>query len=211
MKKIVLAGMAALATLAATGASAATTVTFGATEGSKTDLFNGATVTGNTQILNGFSAADAFGAVTPATDYPPETTTGGHVIFANSGFNSISFSTAAPISFNTFRIFASGDGVGTAFRGFTSVSLFAIIGGVDTILGTASYDPAAGPVTITGTFNGITATDFRFDSLSENGGPRLIEIDAVPEPATWGMMILGFAMVGMGLRARRKTTRIAYA
>ncbi|MDB5454140.1 MAG: sorting protein [Caulobacteraceae bacterium] len=29
---------------------------------------------------------------------------------------------------------------------------------------------------------------------------------AVPEPATWGMMILGLGMVGMGLRLRRRET-----
>lgn len=32
-----------------------------------------------------------------------------------------------------------------------------------------------------------------------------VEESAVPEPATWGMMILGFGMVGAGLRRRRGT------
>jgi hypothetical protein len=35
---------------------------------------------------------------------------------------------------------------------------------------------------------------------------------AVPEPATWAMMIVGFGIVGFGLRTRRKqTVRVAYA
>ena len=34
----------------------------------------------------------------------------------------------------------------------------------------------------------------------------LVATGAVPEPATWGMMILGFAMAGAGLRARRKVS-----
>lgn len=35
---------------------------------------------------------------------------------------------------------------------------------------------------------------------------------AVPEPATWSMMLLGFCMVGFGLRSRRKSNvRVTYA
>lgn len=38
-------------------------------------------------------------------------------------------------------------------------------------------------------------------------------LSAVPEPATWAMMLLGFGMVGFGLRRRaaRVTTRVAFA
>lgn len=35
---------------------------------------------------------------------------------------------------------------------------------------------------------------------------------AVPEPSTWAMMLVGFGMVGFGLRSRRKqSVRVAYA
>jgi len=34
---------------------------------------------------------------------------------------------------------------------------------------------------------------------------------AVPEPATWAMLVLGFGMAGAGPRSRRRSTRIAYA
>ena len=33
----------------------------------------------------------------------------------------------------------------------------------------------------------------------------------VPEPATWGLMLLGFGMVGVGLRARRQQARVTFA
>jgi uncharacterized repeat protein (TIGR03803 family) len=33
---------------------------------------------------------------------------------------------------------------------------------------------------------------------------RLSESAAIPEPATWGMMIAGFGLVGAGLRLRRR-------
>lgn len=34
---------------------------------------------------------------------------------------------------------------------------------------------------------------------------------AVPEPATWGMMILGFGLAGAALRRRRIATRVSHA
>jgi hypothetical protein len=37
-------------------------------------------------------------------------------------------------------------------------------------------------------------------------------VAAVPEPATWAMMIIGFGIVGFGLRSRRKqAVRVTYA
>jgi len=34
---------------------------------------------------------------------------------------------------------------------------------------------------------------------------------AVPEPATWGLMLLGFGLVGAGARSRRRRTTVTYA
>jgi len=34
---------------------------------------------------------------------------------------------------------------------------------------------------------------------------------AVPEPATWGLMLAGFGVVGAGLRSRRRSTTVAFA
>ena len=34
---------------------------------------------------------------------------------------------------------------------------------------------------------------------------------AVPEPATWGLMLAGFGVVGAGLRSRRRSTTVTYA
>ena len=43
-----------------------------------------------------------------------------------------------------------------------------------------------------------------------NGGS--LSISAVPEPATWAMMLIGFGMVGFALRARRKqNVRVSYS
>lgn len=56
---------------------------------------------------------------------------------------------------------------------------------------------------------GITRVDFTgvaaFTNLSFGAG-------AVPEPATWAMMIGGFGMIGFAMRRRQKvTTRVSYA
>ncbi|MBD8546605.1 PEP-CTERM sorting domain-containing protein [Sphingomonas sp. CFBP 8760] len=36
-------------------------------------------------------------------------------------------------------------------------------------------------------------------------------VTAVPEPATWGMMLLGFGMVAGAARYRRRSTKVVYA
>ena len=62
-------------------------------------------------------------------------------------------------------------------------------------------------------FASSTMTDLSFAADASAGccfGPALdnVSIDAVPEPATWAMMIGGFAMVGGALRsARRRPAR----
>jgi uncharacterized protein len=69
---------------------------------------------------------------------------------------------------------------------------------------------------------GAEPTGFYFDILNPNiafvnvqhptdGIDRLIQLTAVPEPATWGMLISGFAMIGGALRRRRTATvRVRY-
>jgi hypothetical protein len=56
----------------------------------------------------------------------------------------------------------------------------------------------------TNTFNGQSIL-FAADAISPTGITGTVGGGtAVPEPATWAMMILGFAMVGAGLRLRRR-------
>lgn len=44
------------------------------------------------------------------------------------------------------------------------------------------------------------------------GGSLAFEASAVPEPATWGMMLLGFGAMGLVLRRRRQgQTKVSYA
>lgn len=67
--------------------------------------------------------------------------------------------------------------------------------------GRVTYD-TAGQSTITGAQFGSTGFDaFEIDGLAA----------AVPEPATWGMMIVGFGLAGAALRTRRRKVTFATA
>lgn len=114
-----------------------------------------------------------------------------------------SFALGSLDSYNSVQIFFS-DMTSQIFTGL------GIIGGVNTVDGT--------PAT---SFGQSGRTNF-----SANGGPgftRVVfsssqasfEIDdiaaAVPEPATWALMILGFGMVGSALRFRRRKTTVSFA
>lgn len=60
-----------------------------------------------------------------------------------------------------------------------------------------------------GSFNGRT-TNWAFDILNVNTAIAA-PVGAVPEPATWLMMITGFGLAGASLRRRRTTVRVRYA
>ncbi len=67
-------------------------------------------------------------------------------------------------------------------------------------------------VTLTANFvaTGSTAALFLSQNPLSGGSPvvdNIVIADAVPEPATWGLMIVGFAMTGFAAR-RRKTLHV---
>ena len=67
--------------------------------------------------------------------------------------------------------------------------------------GRVTYTVNGGPLIIGARF-ASTSNSFEFDDLA---------IRAVPEPATWMMMILGFGAVGFGMRRRRSAGTAAFA
>ena len=96
----------------------------------------------------------------------------------------------------------------------------AATGGIGPVSGGAYYDTAAlsfansGKYMTTFTLAAPTIVDFFLydDNLSDNRNGVSLNVTAVPEPATWAMLLLGFAMVGFGMRNRRKpTVRLSYS
>jgi hypothetical protein len=72
-----------------------------------------------------------------------------------------------------------------------------------TVAGGDGISLAAGlnNITIRGTASGNVAY----------GGSITFVPNAVPEPATWAMMLVGFGMVGSAMRYRRRSTKVVYA
>lgn len=209
--RTLLAGLAMITALAATPAAAAVlvTVSAGTSEGVTTDPLNGATVTGTSGVLSGFTPEDAFGSVTSNGPYE-ESLAGGHVIFEDGATAFLNFQTAAPVTLSNIAFYLSGDAPNNpGFRSFGTVSLFAgTAADALSLLGAAS--PPAGASTVNFAFSpAATYQFFRFEGTQPNGGGRILEIDgAVPEPGTWLTMIFGFGILGGALR-RRRTTAMA--
>lgn len=81
--------------------------------------------------------------------------------------------------------------------------------------GTFTLNFASAPTTLT-----LDNFYIRYQSLATSAnkadsasglGTVVTTTPAVPEPATWGMMILGFGLVGASMRYRRRATRIRFA
>lgn len=95
--------------------------------------------------------------------------------------------------------------------------LFSILGSAGTIAAfnytPTSFTFSAGNFSYTGTGTGpVTLRIASLGNAGQFGGAvDNIRIAAVPEPAVWTMLILGFGMAGMGLRRRKPSVRVTYA
>nr|WP_295672196.1 hypothetical protein [Sphingomonas sp.] len=61
------------------------------------------------------------------------------------------------------------------------------------------------------TFSTNTATDQEFYYTTYGRAVFAYTTGAVPETATWGMMVAGFAMMGAAMRTRRRTAKVTFA
>ncbi len=126
-------------------------------------------------------------------------------------FSSISFFVGTLDNYNSVELL---DAAGAVIQSFNGVQMYNDPNGASPPRGDAFISAINRRVTFTGTnstvYNGIrfsnlgTATQsFEFDNVSFTA--------AVPEPATWAMMLIGFAMVGATSRYRRRNTTAAIA
>ena len=74
-------------------------------------------------------------------------------------------------------------------------------------LGDLSGAPVFGPPT-----SNVLSVNFKVLTAGVGAFNGSVSAAPVPEPATWAMMLIGFGMIGFGLRRREKvTTRVRYS
>ncbi len=226
MKKIALAA-AAIASFAALPAAA---VTFTATDGSSTVFANSATgaqfdfqtaTTGNTGSPAGFVrtggevmsgnvttvGANPFGA--PADNFFLYVMGGGVSTIATTapgitGYKNISFYMGSMDAGNTVELLGAGGAVLKRYTG-TDLAMPVAAEGQQTLAGTnrllsfaAGTNEVLTGIRFSSSVNSLEADNVRFTA-------------AVPEPATWAMMLVGFGMVGTGMRYRNRKTATKFA
>lgn len=154
--------------------------------------------------------AYAVNMSTNLTFRPAYGSTGNFGAVLDGGSYSIAFGPTSMFSFvlgslDTFNFLTLGfaDGTSQTYQGGQITNDASYNSGsrtdVDTN-GRVTYTVNSGPLISSATFRSSGGNSFEFDNLAA----------AVPEPAMWGMMILGFGLVGGALR-RRTSTKVSFA
>jgi len=178
-----------------------------------------------------FSAVTAMAAIAAAPNAQAATfpvggsnftaTAGPNGTFSGAFFNTgIAAGTFTDVF--TFTLPANGVGSGTVttstnFVGspndldFTSVLINSTAASI-TRLGNGAFEFAFTNMVpiVAGQLNTITVTGLSRGNGAYGGQASFIP-SAVPEPATWALMLVGFAMVGATARFRRRSTKVVYA
>lgn len=109
-------------------------------------------------------------------------------------------------SVDAYNLIEFLDTNGNVLASFTGSDIFNPANGNQT-------DPNLNPVVrfdVTG--NDVSAlTALRLSSTSNAFETDNFTINAVPEPATWALMLLGFGAIGFGMRRRREIARVQFA
>lgn len=220
MKKLIM--LVALALTGASAAEAAQTVYNNrsafeaATTGSVVDTFGnsaGSTYVGAAPyVRSGYqiTASDAylFNTNPSFTSYYYDWGTGNVMTFKQNGTVTFTFDT--PVT-------AFGIDLGTFYQSYPQPTQYAYSVAVGTPGGTFNVNTAA---TQTLTFFGVTSTS-GISSITLTGGSANFTVfdnvtlasgpTGVPEPAAWALMIMGFGIIGTGVRARRSSTKLNLA
>ena len=111
----------------------------------------------------------------------------------------LSFLWGSPDTYNVVTLVSSAQ-----TYTFTAQSLgFAVTNGDQTFSQYARFVASAGETIRSVSFSNTPVRDaFEVANFS---------VTAVPEPATWGMMLVGFGMVAGATRYRRRSTKVVYA
>ncbi len=194
LNKFLLTTSVALAMFSSAAANAATVVFNFDDLGSNADL-----VPGNYggASWSGFATISGFGATSqPNIAYTIDPV---GILDYSAGFTGLSFSAGVFLP-GTFTVFSGLGGTGTQLGSLTidnpPADVFAFFPT------SVAFSGIGQSVVVTGGANQIGWDDVTLTTIT----------GAVPEPATWAMMVLGFGLVGASLRSRRKqTVRVTYA
>lgn len=191
-------GATALATTSAVNATTFIGSTGGCFGTSCTPAPTASLITGGSNLTftsGSFNVTDSGGIAPIGSGIPPTDTLGFFSLTGAAGTTAI----ASP--FTLLVNFSSPAGVagnGTYLAAVSGSVTGSTAGGVDIAFDKTPhlFTSAAGPFTLAVRDLSVT-----------NGGlntPITGTIRAVPEPATWGMMLLGFAGIGFAMRRRRQ-------
>ncbi len=157
-------------------------------------------------VMNGTTSTGANPAFAPSGNNYLYVTAGGQstISATDVAYQNISFYIGSIDAGNTVSILGAG---GVVLRSFTGTELAAptAANGQQTIPQTNRYISFAADA-------GQALTGIRFNSTVNSLEADNIRFTAaVPEPATWAMMMLGFGMVGAAARYRRRSSNVRFA
>lgn len=186
-----------------TGSTASFTAPSGGTVINFDDaLPNGFTlVNNNASIVQGTTASYAEPAASDGSRYLAVLANGTSTLQSATAFDSVSFYLGSIDAYNTVDLLST---TGAVIQSFTGSAF----GG--TTDGDQDWPLNNRRITITRSAGDAAIGGIRFAS-SANSAEVDNVVFAVPEPATWSLMLLGFGMVGGAARYRRRASKIAYA
>lgn len=145
-----------------------------------------------------FGSSGNFWTVSPADGSP------GNMDLSSFGnISNISFIWGSVDAYNLLEFLDVG---GNVLASFTGSDIFNPANGSQT-------DPNLNPVVRFNLTDGSQTafTTLRLSSTSNAFETDNFAVNAVPEPATWALMMIGFAAVGFGMRRRRPQVSVRYA
>ena len=116
------------------------------------------------------------------------------------------FNFITPVGFNL----ASADIASTAVSAFTDINFSSVtLNGISfNIMGTGMFENRnlANQSLVSGANNSLIVMGTSGGGAAFQGGISFAQVPAIPEPATWMMMLLGFAGIGLTMRRKDKST-----
>jgi hypothetical protein len=223
VKKMMLAATVAVSGLtAATAANATITIYttqaafLAAVSAPGVDTFNDlSTTTSTASPLNRTAGAYTYRASVSTTSFFGAGSGTDHWLSTNTATDTITFSNFSAGVRGVGGQFFGSDIAGLFAAGNISVSATDASGTVNQLLTLPTTTTFLGFVSNTGltsltvsAVQGATPLWPTVNNLTLAAGPVAA---AVPEPATWGMMILGFGMIGAASRSRKVKTTVSFA